>query len=299
MILVTGATGFVGRVLVARLMQEGETPRCLVRDEASARKVLPAGADLVVGNILHPETLGPAFTGVDIVVDSSFMTAERKQKGEERYQNVNVNGTNNLVDAAKRAGVKRIVVVSGLGTKQDKPGTYMQGRYLAEEAIKHSGMGWSILQPSIQFGKGSAFFKGLADLIRSVPVVTPIAGSGKEPFQPIWVEDVATCIIKQIREPQRDGHSYAVGGPEILTYSQILDLLMDTLKIHKIKVPGPKPFVLLGAALMEGLLPKPPITTAALELFKFPNATTVDAVERDFGFAPRSVREYLAQNGVD
>ena len=298
MILVTGATGFVGRALVEHLVAAGEHPRCLVRDEVKAKKVLPAGVDVVVGNILHPATLATAFAGVDVVVDSSFMTAELKQHGEETYYNVNVSGTNNILDAAKRAGVQRIVVVSGLGTKADKPGTYMQGRYLAEEAVKQSGLGWSILQPSIQFGSGSAFFKGLADLIRQVPVVVPVAGTGKETFQPIAVTDVAICLSAMIRDPAHDGHSYPVGGPDIYTYNQILDILMDTLKIHKIKVPGPTPIVALAAGAMEALLPKPPITRAALELFKFPNTTTLDSVTKNFGFQPAPLKPYLAAHGV-
>jgi len=300
MILITGASGFVGRSLAARLAKEGERPRCLVRNSDTARTMLPAEAELVQGNTLHADTLAAAFTGVDTVVHSAFMTAERKQSGEETYYNVNVTGTNNVVDAAKRAGVKRIIVVSGLGTKEDKPGSYMQGRFMAEEAVKNSGLGWSILQPSVQFGKGSAFFIGLADLIKTVPVVTPVAGTGKEPFQFIWVEDVVTCLVKQIHEPARDGHSYVVGGPEIITYNQVLDMIMDTINVHKIKVPGPGPFVKLGAALMEAILPKPPITVAALELFKFPNvADSLDVTYKNFGFQPKKLGDYLKEYGIN
>ena len=299
-ILVTGATGFVGRAVVARIVKEGERPRCLVRNAESAKKTFSAGqVDLVEGNILQAGTLDAAMQGVDILVDCSFMTANLKQHGAETYYNVNVTGTQNLVAAAKRAGVKRAVVMSGLGTKADKPGTYMQGRFLAEEAFKESGMGWSILQPSVQFGPKSAFFKGLADLIRQVPLVVPVAGSGQELFQPIWIEDVVTCTMQQIHDPARDGHSYAVGGPDIFTYSQILDMLMNALHVKKVKIPGPKPMIFLAAALMEAVLPKPPITRAALGLFAFPNTTEIDGVDQQFGFTPLSFTTYLAQHGVD
>ncbi len=284
---------------ISRLVDEGEHPRCLVRNADRARQVLPAAAELVQGNTLHPDTLDGACEGVEVIVHAGFMTANLKQQGEETYYNVNVDGTQNLVDAAKRAAVQRIVVVSGLGTKPDKPGTYMQGRYLAEESVRDSGLGWSIIQPSVQFGPQSAFFKGLADLIRQVPLIVPVAGTGKELFQPIWVEDVVTCLTKMVREPQRDGAVYVVGGPEILTYDQILDALMDTLGIHKIKVPGPKPFVFLGATAMEALLPRPPITRAALDLFAFPNSDSVDDVPRQFGFTPKKLSDYLKQHGVD
>jgi uncharacterized protein YbjT (DUF2867 family) len=151
----------------------------------------------------------------------------------------------------------------------------------------------------VQFGPRSAFFKGLADLIRQVPLVVPVAGSGHETFQPIWVEDVVTCTTKLIREPARDGHTYTVGGPDILTYNQILDLLMQTLHVKKTKLAAPKPFAFLGAAVMEALLPKPPLTVAALGLFDFPNTTDLDAVETQFGFKPLALSTYLAQYGVD
>ncbi len=298
-ILVTGATGFVGRAVVSRLIKEGERPRCLVRDAERAQHALPAASlDFVTGDILQPATLDPAFAGVDLFVDCSFMTANLKQKGAETYYNVNVDGTHNLIDAAKRAGTKRAVVMSGLGTKEDKPGSYMQGRYLAEEAFKESGLGWTILQPSVLFGSHAAFFKGLADLIKQVPFVVPVAGSGKETFQPIWVEDVATCVLQCIREPARDGTTYAIGGPDIFTYNEILDQLMASLHVKKAKIPGPKPFVFLGAAAMQALLPNPPITTAALGLFAFPNTTDLDAVAKNFGFAPMSWPKYLAQHGA-
>jgi uncharacterized protein YbjT (DUF2867 family) len=152
----------------------------------------------------------------------------------------------------------------------------------------------------VQFGKGAAFFKGLADLIKSTPVVVPVVGSGKLPFQPIWVEDVVTCILKMAREPQTyDGRRIDVGGPDIYTYAQILDMLMAKLHKRRIKVPGPIPLVAIGAGVMEALLPKPPITVAALGLFTFPNVTDLDAVAKSFGFQPRALKPWLAENSPE
>lgn len=299
MILVTGASGFVGSRVMARLAREGERPRGLVRNMEQARKRLPEGADIVVGDTTKASTLDAAVAGVDTVIHSAFITAERKQGPGVNYYTTNVEGTANLVAAAKRAGVRRIVVVSGLGTKPAAPGSYMQGRYLAEQEVKNSGLGWSILGPSIQFGSGAAFFTGLADLIRQAPVV-PMVGDGRRTFQPIWVEDVTTCLLKMAREPERyDQQSIEVGGPEVYTYAQILDMLMATLGKRKIKVPGPMPLAALGATVMEAVLPKPPITRAALGLFTFDNVTARDSVERNFGFAPLSLRTYLAEHGLN
>lgn len=299
MILITGSTGFVGRHLAQRLSTEAEHPRCLVRSREKAQHVLPLDqVEVAIGDTTNLASLAPAMQGVDTVVHAAFITADQKERQGASYHGVNVEGTQNVVAAAKQAGVKKIVLVSGLGTKPDKPGSYMQGRYLAEQAVKESGLAWSILQPSIQFGKHAAFFKGLADLIRTAPVV-PVVGSSKLRFQPIWVEDVVTCLIKMIRDPARSGKTYVVGGPDYFTYGEILDMLAQALGKKRLKVPAPVPFVRIGAAMMQTVLPKPPITTAALTLFGFDNITDLDAVKRDFGFQPMSWRTYLAQHGAN
>ena len=301
MLLVTGAAGFVGSRLVARLAQEGERPHALVRDAAKARKILPAdGYDLFIGDTTLPSTMDAALAGVDTVIHAAFITADRKQGPNDNYYKTNVAGTRNLVAAAKRAGVQRIIVLTGLGTKPDKPGSYMQGRYEAVQSVRESGLAWSALGPSVMFGRGAAFFKGLSDLIRSVPGVVPMIGNGKVEFQPIWVEDVVTCLIKMAREPQRyDGQLIDVGGPEVYTYAQILDLLMAKLHKRRIKIPGPIPLASLGAGVMELVLPKPPVTRAAMALFEFPNVTDIDSVAKNFGFTPRSLKSYLDENLPD
>ena len=299
MILITGSTGFVGRHLVKRLVAEGEKPRCLARSQQKATQTLPIeNIEVAIGDTTRPGTLEPAMQGIETLVHSAFVTADIKEGRDVSYQGVNVEGTRNVVEAAKRAGVKKIVLVSGLGTRPDKPGSYMQGRYLAEQAVRTSGLAWSIIQPSIQFGEHAAFFKGLADLIRTAPVV-PMIGTSQRKFQPIWVEDVSQCLIKQIREENRSGKTYVVGGPDQFTYAEILEMLAHSLGKKRLKASMPMPLAYLGAAMMQTVLPKPPITTAALTLFTFEQTTDLNAVVRDFGFQPLSWRTYLAEHGVN
>ena len=300
MILVTGAGGFAGSRILARLAEAGEQPRGFVRDEAKARRRLPAsGYTLAVGDTTRPATLDAALAGVETIIHTAFITADRKPGPGVNYYDTNVQGTKNLVAAAQRAGVRRIIELGGLGTKHDTPGSYMEGRYLADQAIKESGLGWSILGPSIQFGTGSAFFTGLAALVRSAPVV-PMVGDGSRRFQPIWVEDVVTCILKMAHEPEQyNGKVIEVGGPSIYTYAQILDFIMQNLGTKKLKVPGPVPFVAIGAALMEAVLSKPPITRAAVQLFSFDNITMPDSVQRHFGFTPLALPQYLSEHTID
>jgi NADH dehydrogenase len=299
MILITGATGYIGRRLVARLVAQGERPRCLVREINRAKRLLPADkVELVQGATTPPDSLDAAVQGVDTIVHAAFLTADRKQSTGNEYVKTNVQGTANLIDAAKKAGVKRIIEISGLGTKPGKPGSYMQGRYLAEKMLKESGLDWTIIQPSVLFGKNAPFVKGLADLIRTSPVV-PLIGGGKIMFQPIWVEDVVTVVVKVVQDPAgTTKRTYTIGGPAYYSFSQIIDILLKTMHKQRIKAPAPTPLVGIGAAVMEAVLPKPPITKAAMILFTFDNTTDLKSVERDFGFTPMSFTTYMKEHGV-
>jgi uncharacterized protein YbjT (DUF2867 family) len=299
MILITGATGYIGRHLVARLVAQGERPRCLVREMNRAKRILPTDkVELVQGATTSPASLDAAVQGVDTIVHAAFLTADRKQSTGNEYEKTNVQGTANLIQAAKKAGVKRIIEIGGLGTRPDKPGSYMQGRYLAEKMLKESGLDWTIIQPSVLFGKNAPFIKGLVDLIRTSPVV-PLIGGGKIMFQPIYVEDVVTVIIKVLEDPVSTANkTYTIGGPAYYSFTQIIDALLQATHKQRIKAPAPTSLVGVGAAVMEAVLPKPPLTKAAMALFTFDNTTDLHSVERDFGFIPTSFTTYLKEHGV-
>ncbi len=299
MILITGASGYIGRHLVARLVAEGERPRCLVRSTSQAARLLPVDkVDLVEGDTTRPETLTAAVSGIETIVHAAFITADRKAMSHDYYEATNVAGTANLLKAAQAAGVQWVIEISGLGTKPDKPGSYMQGRYLAEKMLMESGLKWTIVRPSVLFGAGAPFIKGLVDLIRSAPVV-PLIGGGKILFQPIYVEDVVTVLIKVLADPARSqGKIYTIGGPAYYSFSQVFDELLKATHKNRLKIYAPTPLVGVGAAAMEAVLAKPPLTKAAMTLFSFDNTTDLNSVERDFGFKPISFSAYLQQHGI-
>jgi uncharacterized protein YbjT (DUF2867 family) len=301
MILVTGADGFVARHLISRLAENGEEPiRALVRNSQKARTVLTSReAQIFVGDTTRPESLEAALVGVDTVIHGAFIVAIRKEGPGTKYYETNVLGTKILLEAARKAGVRRICVLGGLGTRPSTTDHYLQGRFEADEAVKNSGLAWSIIGPSVQFGEHSAFIAGLVDLIRRAPVV-PMIGNGKRLFQPIWVEDVATCVVKMVREPERyDGRYIEVGGPMTYTYAQILDLLMQRMGTRKPKMGAPIPLARLGAAALEVVLKRPPITRAAVGLFEFDNVTVEGSVSRNFDFTPLSFEAYLDTHGIE
>lgn len=299
MLLITGSTGYIGRHLVRRLVEQGERPRCLVRDPGKAARLFPSEqVEVVRGDTTQSETLAGAVKGVNAIVHAAFITADRKESPGNRYEATNVQGTRNLVRAAEEAGVGRMIELSGLGTRPDRPGSYMQGRFLAEKMLKESTLDWTIIQPSVLFGKDAPFLKGLTDLIRSSPVV-PLIGGGKIMFQPIHVEDVVSVVLGVLAEPERSSRrTFTIGGPEYYSFTEIIDALLHTMHKTRLKLPAPRPLVGAGAALMQAVLPKPPLTRAAMTLFSFDNTTDLNSVERNFGFVPRSFRHFLEEQGL-
>lgn len=299
MILITGATGYIGRHLAHRLVEQGEHPRCLVRDTERAAQILPEDkVELVQGDTTRRASLNEAVRGVDTVVHAAFMTADRKEAPGNTYERTNVQGTANVIQAAEEAGVKRMIELSGLGTRPARPGSYMQGRYQAEKMLKESRLAWTIIQPSVLFGDGAPFIKGLTDLVRSAPLV-PLIGGGKTLFQPIYVEDVVTIITKVLADLARtSGQVYTIGGPDYYSFRQIIEILLQATGKRRLKVYAPTPFVAVGAAAMEALLPRPPLTRAAMTLFSFDNTTDLHGIEREFGFAPLSFAAYIKEHGA-
>ncbi|MCX7919934.1 MAG: NAD-dependent epimerase/dehydratase family protein, partial [bacterium] len=189
-------------------------------------------------------------------------------------------------------GVFRLIHISALGASSDQRFRYTYSKWLGEQEVKNSGIDWTIFQPSIMFGTGDEFINKLARIIRLSPII-PILGSGKTRFQPIWVEDICTCILKVLDDNTTVGKTYQLGGPEQLTYEQLIDILMAKLNKRKFKVHVPIPLIQPFVNMMEMVIPNPPITTDQLALLAVDNITALDAVNHHFGFQPKRLQDVL------
>ena len=296
MILVTGASGFVGRHVVQRLAQQSPANvRAMVRNRG--RYSPPARVEVSEADVTRPDSLPAAVQGVDGLVHCAAITGDLKEPYKSAYEDVNHRGTEHLMAAAASAGVKRVVLVSGLGTRPAPDGTYMATRWGMEEAVRESGIPHVILQPSVQIGDGAEFVAALARLARQSPVM-PLLGGGRLVFQPIWVEDVVTCVEKAIEDDRLLGRAIAIGGSEKVTFREVVQAICAALGKRRILAPLPLPIARLAARLMQ-VLPRPPLTPASMELFSFENATEIDAVDNNFGFHPQGFRQYLEAHGVE
>jgi uncharacterized protein YbjT (DUF2867 family) len=294
-VLITGASGYVGRRLVPALIEADCTVRALVRDPA--RTALPSAVEVVTGDVTDPSSLAPACRGVSVVVNLAAITADQKPP-RGGYDAVNADGPANIAAAAKAAAVARIVQIGGIDSGTGTPGPYVAGRRRGEAAVIDSGIPSAILQPSIMFGgPDAAFVQAMAGLVRRAPVV-PVPGDGKLLLQLVWVEDVVRCLVALVRDPALTGR-HPIGGPEELTYDDQLDVIGAALGKRKVrKLHLPLGVMRLQASLLQ-VLPRPPLTPAALELFASDNVAGTDAIPKQFGFEPRSFRAHVAEHGLN
>ncbi len=279
-VLVTGATGFVGEHLVRRLLAEGFGVRGLSRN--ARRATLPPGAEPVVGDVTEPDSLPAALKGIDAVVHLVAIIVER---GDRTYVRVNHLGTENLVRAMRRDGVATLVHQSALGVGPDERFPYLHSKWLGEEAVRSSGLDFTVLRPGVIHGPGAGFFRPIVWNLRWLPVF-PLPAGGRTRFQPIHIDDVCTAIVSSLRQPRRD--VLDVAGTEIYSFAELAGLVMKALNKPRpamsIPVWAAKPF-----AWTQAIRRNPLVTADQLDMVVLDNTTALDVVQRNFGFEPARI----------
>lgn len=282
MIVISGATGFVGGHLIKQLVSSGNDIACLARSEAASRLLVSKGCRVIRGDIVQPETLQGILHQDDFVIHLVGIIEER---GSATFEAVHVQGTRNLVAEAKRAGARHFFYQSALGADRESWSGYMRTKAEAEEIVKQSGIPSTIFRPSLIIGPWDGFTKKLADMIKLSPVI-PLPGEGRGKFQPVYIGDWVRCIVKVIGEPGSFRGTYDIVGPEHLTYREIVERLSSALGYRKPVFSIPMGFMKLSASIMERFLPSPPVTSDQLRLLEQDNIGERDAIERYFGFRP-------------
>ncbi|HLE29620.1 MAG TPA: complex I NDUFA9 subunit family protein, partial [Anaerolineales bacterium] len=250
MILVTGASGYLGSHITRRLAEAGQAVRALVRSRAWAEaegRLAGLNVEWVEGDVTRPETLRDAVQGAEAVIHTAAIAIE---KGGRRYEDINYQGTVNVVDAAKAADVKRFIYISQLGADSKLPYRFLASKGKAQEHVAASGLAWTALRPSVMWGPEDEFANSFARLIPLTPIFFPIIGDGQARFQPVWVEDVVTAVVKSLDDASTIGQAFDLGGPEVLT---ILDIERRTLKAlgaGRVMIPFPIPLLRIPVMLM-------------------------------------------------
>lgn len=288
-IFITGGTGFVGSALRDAL---GDTPlRLLVRDIDKQGDHESQHVEVVEGDVTDAGSLRDTMQGCSIVI---HLVAIIEETGHQTFDQVIRQGTENVVNEARAAGVRRFIHMSALGAANLAEFPYHQAKWRAEEAVRSSGLDWTIFRPSIIFGPGDGFISTLAGVVRSFPV-TPIAGDGQSRFQPVAVGDVAAAFVRAIDDPETIGQTYELGGPDVVTYEQLLGLIARQLGKSRPSIHLPVPLVRFAVAISKPL-PKrlrPPVTTEQLKMLALDNTTAHSATEQLIGRSPLSLEGNL------
>jgi NADH dehydrogenase len=284
-IFVTGATGFVGRAVIAALRGHGYAVRCLVRRGSELDLKGLEAIERVEGNILAPETLEPDMEGCDTVIHLVGIIREQPAT-LSTFERIHTQGTINVLDAAAATGIRRYVHMSALGARPGARARYHRSKWAAEEAVRASPIPWTIFRPSIIYGAGDAFVNMLAAMVRRYPVV-PVIGGGQHRLQPVSVEQVAEGFARAVELEASVKQTYEVGGPDAVTMVRLLDLIGKTLgrsRVRKMHVPIG---LVRPVARLLHYFPGFPITPDQLLMLEEDNICDPQAFYATFGLSPQ------------
>lgn len=282
-VLVTGAGGFLGVHVCRELCRRGWTVRALAHSPAkAARRLAGLPLDIVVGDLRDLHVARRVVTGMGAVVHLAAIAIERGQS----YEEVNAHATTMLVAEARAARVERLVHLSQNGASSDSPHRFLQSKGMGEDAVRASALRWTVLRPSVIFGREDEFVNVLARLVRLAPLVYPLPGGGRARFQPVAVDDVARAVAAALDAPATIGQGYDLGGPEALTLREMVRRVLLAMRVRRWLVGVPVPLIRPLVALAQRLLPNPPVTTSLLALLELDNTVRGAALADVFAVTP-------------
>ncbi len=246
MLLLTGATGLVGSTLLRRLLADGTEVRCLVRDP---RRLGPlrVRVQLALGDLADPPSFRNALRGVQTVVHLAAAIRDQPHGSIEELDGI---ATWRMVEAAERRGVERFVFFSALGASPHHRTRCLRAKALAEQAVREADLYSTVFAPSIVYAPGDPWLT-LLERMAWLPVM-PVSGRGRASFQPIWSEDVADCVMASLnREPTERAARHELAGPETLSHTEIVNLVLRSLGRRRPLLHVPTPIVSRGLRLLE------------------------------------------------
>jgi uncharacterized protein YbjT (DUF2867 family) len=283
-IFVTGGTGFVGKHVIRALLTHGFLVRCLVRPGSEADLRGFEAIDRVPGDVLETQELASSVEGCAAIVHLVGIIREQPMRGLT-FDRLHREATEQMVELARRAGVKRFVHMSALGTRPDARSRYHRSKWASEEVVRQSGLDWTIMRPSVIFGRGDEFVSVFAGMIRRLPAV-PVIGHGQYPLQPIAVEHVAEAFARALLAGVHARQVYDLGGPHAYPFVEILDRIGQALGHARVrKVHAPLGVVRFMTRAL-GWLPAYPVTSDQLLMLEEGNITDPRRFYTDFAIEP-------------
>lgn len=287
-VVIVGGSGFIGSAIANRLCEAGIRVLIPTRRRSRAGHVLLLpNVEVVEADVHDPAALANLFAGADAVVNTVGVLHSRSGTpfGPD-FARAHVELPQKIVAACRAAGVPGLVHISALGASIDGPSEYQRSKAAGELAIHAAGadIAWTILRPSVVFGRGDSFLNLFAGLARSLPVL-PLAGAGCR-FQPVYVEDVAEAVWQSLIRPQAAGQTFELAGPTVYTLRQLVEYVSALVGKPRPVVPLPEGIAMLQARLME-FAPQPLMSRDNVRSMRVDNVAHGDPLP--FGLHPTAL----------
>lgn len=275
LVTVFGGSGFVGSQVVRALARQGLRVRVAVRQPHLAHTMRLMGdvgqIEVVQANVRVADSVRRALQGAVACVN---LVGVLYETGRQKFDAIHLDGARNVAAIAKELGVERLVQISALGADEGSSSKYARTKAAGEAAVRAAFPEAVLVRPSVVFGAGDDFFNKFAEMAVISPVL-PLIGGGATRFQPVFVGDVAKAVAKAVSEPGHAGKTYELGGPAVLSFREILDLILKETERKRILLPLPFPIARVIGALCSPLAfftPwAPPLTTDQVESLKSDN----------------------------
>lgn len=291
MILVTGGTGFVGKVLIRHLVESDYPVRTLIRASKESPD-LPRGipVDAAVSSLSDERGLRAAMVGVDTVY---HLASEEWSGARADLMKTDILGTRQVVEAAKEVGVKRIFFLSHLDADRASAYPVLKAKAISEEYIRRSGLNYTIIRSAILYGPGDGLTSGLARILNSLPVFFFVPGDPKVLLQPLWVEDLATCMTWTLEDTHTLNTTIEVGGPEFITLQALVQMVMEVTGVHRRIVSLHPPYLRALTVLFESIFPGFPASVYWIDYLAANRTCALDTIPRIFGLLPARISNSL------
>ena len=292
MILVTGGTGFIGQALIRHLVEAGHQVRTLIRpSRRSPRLPLGVPVEVAVAGLGDERGLRAAMVGIDTIY---HLAGVERRGAEADLLDVDVRGTQTVLNAALDAGVDRFFYLSHLGADRASAYPIFKAKAIAEEQLRRSEIDYTIMRTAVVFGPDDGFSISLAQLLSSAPFVFFVPGDGDTLIQPLWVEDLVTCLAWALEDDDTRRQVYEIGGPEYLPLREVVTIIMRVLGSRRAILSVSPPYLRALTVFLEYVLPASPASVYWIDYMAANRTCQLDTIPRVFNLMPSRFSHRLA-----